>query len=155
MIFAVIRLKGMIHVRKGVFKTMKMLRLNRKHHCILVPANSPNVGMITKIKNCVTWGEIDHETLALLLKKRGRMSGNQRFTEEYLKQSSGKTIEQVSKEIVELKLKIKDVPGLKPVFRLRPPSHGFETKGMSAEFSMGGSFGYRGKEINELLKRMI
>jgi len=155
MIYAVIRLKGMTHVKRELATTMKLMRLNKKHHCILVQPTGPNVGMINKIKYCVTWGEIDETTLVTLLRKRGRISGNKRFTEEYSKQNTGKTIEHLAKELHELKLNIKEIPGLKPVFRLRPPSHGFEQKGTSFEFSMGGCLGYRGKEINELLKRMI
>lgn len=155
MIYAVIRLKGMIHVKKDLERTMKLLRLNKKHHCILVQPTAPNMGMINKLKNCVTWGEIDETTLASLLHKRGRVSGNKRFTEEYSKENTKKSIEQIAKELSELKIKIKEIPGLKPVFRLRPPSKGFEEKGLLHEFSMGGSAGYRGKEINEILKRMI
>jgi len=155
MIYVVIRLKGMNHVKQDLDRTMKLLRLNKKHHCVLIQPTGPNVGMINKLKYCVTWGEIDDETLATLIRKRGRISGDKRFTEEYSKQNTGKTIEHIAKELNELKLKIKEIPGLKPVFRLRPPSHGFKEKSNAAEFSMGGSLGYRGKEINELLKRMI
>jgi large subunit ribosomal protein L30 len=155
MIYAVIRLKGMIHVKKELVRTMKLLRLQKKHHCVLIQPTAPNVGMINKVKYCVTWGEISDEILTHLLRKRGRISGNKRFTDEYSKQNTGKTIEHLAKELNELKLSIKEIPGLKPVFRLRPPSHGFESKGINAEFAMGGITGYRGKEINELLKRMI
>ena len=155
MIYAVIRLKGMIHVKKDLDRTMKLLRLQKKHHCVLIQPTAPNVGMINKIKYCVTWGEISDEILTTLLRKRGRISGNKRFTDEYSKQNTGKTIEHLAKELNELKLSLKEIPGLKPVFRLRPPTHGFENKGINAEFAMGGVTGYRGKEINELLKRMI
>lgn len=144
----------MNHVTNDLRKTMKLLRLNKKHHCVLIQPTGPNVGMINKLKNCVTWGEIDETTLAALLHKRGRVTGDQRFTDEYSKQNTGKTIEQIAKELIELKLSIKEIPGLKPVFRLRPPSHGFAGKGLLHEFSMGGNAGYRGKEINEILKRM-
>ena len=112
-------------------------------------------GMINKIKSCVTWGEVDEQTITNLLNKRGRLPGNKRFTEQYAKDKAGKAITDIAKELSEDKLKIKDIPGLKPVFRLKPASKGLEGKGMKAEFSMGGSFGYRGKEINSFLKRMI
>lgn len=155
MMYAVVRLKGTVNIRKDIARTMDLLRLNRKHHCILVPATKENIGMINKVKNCVTWGEVNDETLAALLSKRGRIPGNKRFTEEYSKEKAKKSIEELAKELAEAKIKMNDVPGLKKVFRLHPPSKGLEKKGMKSEFSMGGSFGYRGKEINSLLKRMM
>jgi large subunit ribosomal protein L30 len=153
--YAVIRLKGMVNIKAPVAKTMKMLRLNKKHHCILLQPTKQNIGMINRAKNCLTWGEINEEELTKLLRKRGRIPGNKRFTEEYSEEKAKKTIKDIAKELSEAKLKINDIPGLKPVFRLRPPKKGLEVKGMKKEFSMGGSFGYRGKEINSLLKRMI
>ncbi len=44
---------------------------------------------------------------------------------------------------------------LKKHFRLHPPKGGFERKGTKAGYSTGGALGYRGKEINELLQKMI
>jgi large subunit ribosomal protein L30 len=41
------------------------------------------------------------------------------------------------------------------MFNLHPPIKGFEKKGKKAPFSLKGAFGYRGKEINNLLERMI
>lgn len=38
---------------------------------------------------------------------------------------------------------------------LHPPRGGFERKGIKMPFAKGGALGYRGKEINALLKRMI
>lgn len=40
-------------------------------------------------------------------------------------------------------------------FRLHPPRGGFERKGIKVPFSRGGAYGYRGKEINELIRRML
>jgi len=40
------------------------------------------------------------------------------------------------------------------VFRLRPPKKGFKGK-VKRSFAAGGEAGYRGEEINELLKRMV
>jgi large subunit ribosomal protein L30 len=45
--------------------------------------------------------------------------------------------------------------GIKNMFNLHPPIKGFEKKGKKAPFSLKGAFGYRGKEINNLLERMI
>ena len=42
--------------------------------------------------------------------------------------------------------------GLKPLFRLNPPSKGFKATRLGYP---KGDLGYRGGKINELLKRMI
>lgn len=38
---------------------------------------------------------------------------------------------------------------------LCPPRGGFERKGIKMPYSVGGALGYRGKEIAELIKRMV
>jgi len=43
----------------------------------------------------------------------------------------------------------------KNVQRLQPPRGGYERKGVKMPFSKGGAYGYRGKEINALVKRML
>ena len=53
------------------------------------------------------------------------------------------------------KKSLKDIPGLKRFFRLKPPLHGFERGGIKKPFSLGGVLGYRKDKINDLIKRMI
>lgn len=155
MAFVVVRLRGTVHIKKDLARTLRLLRLNKKHNCIIVPETKEILGMIKKVSNVVTWGEINEKTASKLLSKRGRLPGNKRITEGYLKEKVGKTIEEAAKDIANGALKVKDVPGLKPVFRLKPPSKGLERKGLKAEYSMGGSFGYRGNKINDFLMRMV
>jgi large subunit ribosomal protein L30 len=45
--------------------------------------------------------------------------------------------------------------GLKPVFRLRPPSKGFERGGIKQSYNMGGVLGDRKQAINSLIESMI
>ena len=47
---------------------------------------------------------------------------------------------------------MRDVPGLKPLFRLHPPRKGYE--GIKRSFKEGGALGYRAEKINALLRRM-
>jgi large subunit ribosomal protein L30 len=155
MLIAVIRLKGKVNLRKDVEETLRMLRLNKRNHCIVLPPIKSIVGMIEHIQPYITYGEINDKTLAYLLLKRGRLAGNKRLTAEYIKQKIGKTAEQFAKDIIESKSHIKDLPGMKPVFRLKPPAKGLEEKGIKKPYSLGGACGYRGKNINELLMRMI
>ena len=74
--YAVIRLRGLVKVRKDIKDTLKMLRLNRKMHCVLLNENDVVKGMLQKVKDWTTWGEIDDNILKLLIEKRGRKPGN-------------------------------------------------------------------------------
>jgi large subunit ribosomal protein L30 len=64
---------------------------------------------------------------------------------------------EVGEETIKL-LKEKRKPIIKKnslVFRLNPPRKGFERKGIKKPFHLGGAYGYRGKRIDDLIKRMI
>ena len=56
---------------------------------------------------------------------------------------------------LEGKKELKDIPGLKRFFRLRPPEKGFERKGIKKTYAVGGVLGYRKDKINELIMRML
>ena len=150
---AIVRIKGRVGSSKEVEKTLSLLKLKKKNHCVILNLNDGLVGMIKKIKRYVTWGEIDKEILEDLLKKRGRLAGNKRLTEEYLKQKMNLDFNSLSEKLMKGEIKLKDIPGMKTFFRLKPPTKGF--KNTKKEFSLGGDLGYRGKHINDLLKRMI
>lgn len=118
---AIIRIRGTIGLKNEIKDTLKMLNLHRNNYCTVVPKNDSYLGMVKKVKDYVTYGEIDDETYKLLSEKRGEKKGDK----------------------------------LKAFFRLSPPRKGFERKGIKAHFSKGGTLGYRGAKINELIKRMI
>lgn len=140
--YAAIRLKGLVKIREDFKDTLKMLRLNRKMHCVVLEENDVVKGMLQKVKDRITWGEIDDDILKLLIEKRGRKAGDVRLTKE-----------EAGKIFKETKEKSKVPDSIKPVFRLTPPSKGF--KHSIKQHYPKGELGYRGKEINELLKRMI
>ncbi len=151
---AVLRIRGNLNVRKENKDTLKMLRLFNKNYCIVIDNNANYVGMIKKVKDYVTWGEIDKETVELLLKIRGRLAGNKLLTEEYLKEKLNTSIKDFVNDFFDGKKSFKDIPGLKQFFRLAPPIKGFERGGIKKPFSMGGALGYRKDNINNLIKRM-
>ena|SRR3989344_3887330 len=152
---AVIRIRGSTGIKKEIKDTMGMLRLYNKNHCVIID-NSPNlIGMLRKVKDYVTWGEIDENTFKELLLNRGRIVGKKKLNEQYLKEKTKLSIEEFSKEFFNFKKTLKDVPGLKLYFRLKPPVKGFERKGIKTPFSMGGVIGYRKDKINNLLLRML
>jgi large subunit ribosomal protein L30 len=150
--FAVIRLRGTPGLSKKVRDTLEMLRLKAVNNCVLVPETPDYKGMLEVVKHTVTWGEIEKETLVELLKKRLRSEGDKRVDENTLKQITGYGFEELAEALLAGEVKMKSFPKLKPVFRLTPPSKGLKNV---KEFYPKGDLGYRGKEINELLKRMI
>jgi|SRR3989344_2199148 len=149
---AVIRIRGNIGLSQDKRDTLTLLKLYNKNYCTIVDNNSSYVGMLTKVKDYVTWGELNQETFCNLLKERGRFAANKKFTEDSLKKQ---TIIDFGKEFFENKKSLKDIPGLKQFFRLKPPVHGFERGGVKKPFSLGGVLGYRKDKINNLLMRMI
>ena len=60
-----------------------------------------------------------------------------------------------SDKVTKVSAELKEIPELKPVFRLRPPKKGYERVGIKKPFSVGGALGYRKEKINELLEKMI
>jgi|SRR3989338_3710431 len=152
---AIIRLRGITGVRKEIKTTMDLLRLYNKHHLVILENSVQNIGMLKKIKDFVTWGEINEETFKELLKKRARLPGNMLLTEQYLKEKTQLSMDDFTKEFFSSKIQLKHVPGLKTFFRLKPPIGGFENQGIKLPFSMNGSLGYRGAQINILIKKML
>jgi large subunit ribosomal protein L30 len=61
---------------------------------------------------------------------------------------------EVSESIVK-ELEAKARPIAKNAFGLKSPKKGFECKGVKMPFKNGGSLGYRGKDITELIMRML
>ncbi len=139
---AVVRLRGRVGLRRDVKTTMEMLNIVRTHSCAVVDNNPSMAGMIKKVKDFVTFGEIDDDTLKLLVEKKA-------------KPYKGRVKD--SKGLIEYKSKYFEFNKKKymPCFRLDPPKGGFERMGIKKSFKQGGSLGDRGKKINDLIKRMI
>lgn len=153
---AIVRVRGKVHVRKGIEDTMSFLNLTRVNHCVVVDNREEYLGMLKKVNDYVTWGEISPGIFEKLLEDRGRLEGNKPLTVDYLKDNTRyKSIKKFADDFVKFKAEIKDVPGLKPVFRLKPPEKGYERGGIKHPYSTGGALGYRGEDINKLLERMI
>jgi large subunit ribosomal protein L30 len=118
---AVVRIRNISKADRKIRETLRMLKLHKSHTCSVWDRTESILGMIDKAKDYVTYGEIDEETLKMLIEKRGK-KGNE-----------GKTRE----------------------FHLNPPRGGFERKGIKHSFGQGGALGYRGKHINELIRKML
>ena len=118
MSWAVVRVRGQVNVKPKIKETMRLMRLNRVNHCVIIPENDTYQGMLNIIKDYVTWGEVDHETTQIVLESSAKKSGRQNFTKSDLKGSPFKTIKALAKGLSEGKAIVRDIPSLKPIFRL-------------------------------------
>jgi len=151
---AVVKVRGNIGARQDMRDTLRMLGLTRVNHCVLIDDSPTYKGMLQLAKDLITWGEVSKDTIDALLRKRGRLVGDKKLSDEYFKTNTQfPSIAEFVDAIYSGKVEPSAVPGLKKVFRLRPPRKGYEAT--KRPFSDRGSLGYRGEKINDLLARMI
>lgn len=149
--YLVIRLRGEMGIAPEILDTLSRMNLPSKFSATLIPETPSNIGMLNKVADYVTWGEIDQPSLVDLLKKRGRLPGEKRLTEESLKELSLGTFEELAERVLR---EGSVVPPIKKTFRLTPPSGGFRGH-ITRHLKSGGELGYRGTAIAELLRKMI
>ncbi len=95
---AVIRIKGMIGLKKGIAETLYRLRLRKKYVCVVLEnPTETQMGMVKAVRNQVAYGEITDETYKQLKEKRGLKDPNNKGQ-------------------------------IKPYFRLHPPRGGIDSK---------------------------
>lgn len=138
---AVIRVRGDVNLRHDVKSTFKHLNLLHKNWCVVLDDSPSLKGMLAKIKDYATWGEIDETTFKEMVEKRGEL---------YL----GRDTDNKGK-IKYDKFIVIDGKKYKKYFRLNAPKKGYGRKGVKVSFSKGGALGYRGDKINDLIKRML
>ena len=129
---AVLRIRGTVNVRGDITETLKRLNLKRVSNCTIIRVTDSYDGMLKKCSDYVAFGEIDEPTLTKLLERHAKG-----FT---------------AKEIMEGKYDVEKFSACIP-FRLHPPRHGY--KNTKRNVNQGGSLGYMGPKINELLGRMV
>ena len=152
--FTIIRLRGTQNLNPKTKDTLKYMRLHRINHAVVLPVTETTRGMLQVAKDYVTWGEVDAATLATVIKSRGRLVGDKPITDAHLaKVTPYKTVDALAAAIASGEFAYKDVPDVKPIFRLHPAHRGLE--GIKRSVQNGGALGYRGAEINKLLGRML
>ena len=156
MTFLVIRVRSDRGVTKKIRDTMAMLNLTRVNHAVLIPETASYAGMLHKVKDFVTWGEVDAGTISTLLAERGRMIGDKPVTDTAVKSGSEySTVGDLAKAIASDEATLRSVEGLKPVLRLHPPRGAKGWGGIKRAYSVGGALGFRGKDIESLASRMV
>lgn len=153
----VVRLKGSFGMPIQTQKTLTTLRLNRKFNAVLLENNTGVLANLRQAKDYVTWGEAKPRDIATLLKERGELLGGLRITDKSVQEKFGvQTVDGLVTALAEGGITLKQLwqKGLKPVFRLHPPSGGFATSTKRPHGSRG-ELGYRGPEMATLVTRMV
>ncbi|MDK2372880.1 MAG: 50S ribosomal protein L30 [Candidatus Korarchaeota archaeon] len=157
-LMAVVRIRGRVDIKPDIRHTLDMLHMKRKFWATVVPLTPSYKGMLHKVKDYTTYGEIDRETLIQLLKARGELTTGGRLTDGWLekhrKETGFSSVEELVDAVMGGEVRLHKLKWLKPYFRLHPPKGGFK-KTTKRAWNDGGELGYRGKEINRLLRRMI
>jgi len=143
---AAIRIKGLVDVPRDVKRTLDMLKLRKKHVCVVLSEKPEIFGMLKKIQNYVAYGNLDKETFKMLLLKRGKLLGDKPLD---IKEEE---LDSFVENFFDNKAKLSDIK-LKPFFRLHPPKGGFKksTKLMWPK----GILGNHHNDINKLIIRML
>ena len=138
---AIVRVRGLTGIKHPIDDTLNRLRLYRRNYCVVVPKNIVYMGMVRKVKDYVTWGEVSEETYKTLLDER-KEDYKERVSDSKGKINYGKFLDINGKRI-------------KKFFRLNSPRKGYGRKGIKTSFTNGGALDYRGDKINDLIMRMI
>ena len=156
MSYIVVRARSNVGVERSIRETMSYLNLTKVNHAVIIPENDQYVGMLRKAKDYITWGKADLATVESMLSERGRMSGDAPLPDAIVAEATDyKTIGDFAKAIVANEATVKDVPGLKRVFRLHPPRGPKGWGGIKRSYVVGGALGSRGDDIKALVERMI
>ena len=152
MAWVVVRVRGTIHARHDILETLDYLHLTRANHATILPEAASFRGMIHHVQGYVTWGEAEPETVELLLKERGVTANGARVTDATAAADlNSKGVPEVARAVSEHGLTT--VVGLRPLFRLRAPKGGWRST--KKPYALGGALGYRGRAINDLVRRMV
>lgn len=156
-LYFAVRVRGAPGMKRKILDTLKMLRMHRVNHGVLIWGTKSFKGMLVKCKDYISYGEIDDKTLVRLLRVRGKIEGNKTLTEEHLKNlTEYKTFKALSKALLsgEIQYRENDLKKIKPVFRLHPPRKGHRGT-IKKHYGAGGILGYTGLNINQIIHKML
>ncbi len=154
MAWMVVRVRGSVHAKHEIGETLRFLHLSRPNHATILPEEAAFRGMLTRVQGYVTWGEADEATVGLLLAARGRTpeghplvpAGGAAPSREAAAAAVG-----LAKSV--LADGLPRTRAVRPLFRLRAPKGGWRST--KKPFTLGGALGYRGRAINELVRKML
>ena len=131
-----------------------MLHLIRNNYAVLIDDRPSFLGMLKTAQNFLTWGEISKETVNALIRRKGRLVGNKKLTDEYAQNAGFKSLDDLAEAIFNCHVEYWKLPNIQSAFRLHPPTKGFK-RNIKKNYTASGELGYRGEKIGELIKRMF
>ncbi len=76
MVYLVVRMKGTVNVPYWARITLESLNLNKRFRATIIPENDQTLGMLRKIKEFVSWTNVDAEFIREFIEKKGRISSS-------------------------------------------------------------------------------
>jgi large subunit ribosomal protein L30 len=156
-LYFAVRIRGAPGMNRKILNTLKMLRMHKVNHGVLVLGVKSYLGMLNKCKDYIAFGEIKETTLVRLLRVRGRIEGNKPLTDDHIKNLTNyNNIKAFAKGLLkgEIQYRDKDIYKLKPVFRLHPPRKGHRGT-IKKHYGEGGTLGYVKEYINVIILKMM
>ncbi|MBI4149410.1 uL30 family ribosomal protein [Candidatus Woesearchaeota archaeon] len=138
---AVVRVRGGGRASEKIHDTLRMLNLHAQNSCVVIEDTPAYLGMLRKVKDYVTWGPMSDALFRELVARKGRAYDGR------VQDSRGKITYHRWIEV--------DGKRYYRSFALSPPRKGYGRKGIKQGFGAGGALGDRGKDIQNLLSRMI
>ena len=135
---AIIRISGQVNIPKIIEETLFRLRLRRKYTTIIIKECPEIKKLLLRIRNYVAYGDINNETLKLLIQKRAVSKDKKRIDAESVMEKLEKGLE----------------TDIKPFFRLHPPRGGIDAK-KHFPTTKKAVLGDNKDKINELIRRML
>lgn len=154
--FLAVRLQGPFAVPRDIESALGSLRLKRRFSAVLLEKNGSILGTLRFVKDYITWGEVKSHEIAALLKERGELSNGMHVSDKFVKDNFGtQSVEELATALARGQVQLKSLwhKGVRPVFRLRPPSGGFDSS-IKRPYGSQGELGDRGEGIRVLLARM-
>jgi len=156
MTWLVIRVRSDRTVERSIRETLHALNLTRVNHAVLIPERDTYAGMLQKVKDFVTWGEVSADAIAALIGERGRLVGDHPVTDAAVADATDfSDISAFAAALASGDATVKDMENMKRVFRLHPPRGSKGWGGVKRHFTVGGALGFRGDAIEDLAARMI
>ena len=152
-----VRLQGPVAVPQDNELSLRSLGLERRFNAVLLEKDDSTVGMLRHAKDYLTWGEIKPEDIATLLRERAELTGGASLTDKFVKDNFGQeSIQALVTALLQGQIELTTMwqKGIKPLFRLHPPSGGFDAS-IKRPFGSEGELGYRGEQISNLVARMM
>lgn len=149
-----IRIRGVISASQEVRETLGMLHLTKNNYAVLIDDRQSFLGMLSVVRDYVTYGTPSKATVTELIMQRGRLRGDKKFTEDYARKNGFDSLDALAAAVFDCKTEYWKLPGVQAVFRLHPPTKGFKHN-IKRGYGSGGELGYRADKIDGLLKRMF